>query len=1045
MKIIAMVSVFLCLLGFGFESKASDFDLHIETPKSDYFLGEPVVIYVSLRNISVGSKFAPYTLDPEYGFLEYRINGNKFTSWAFFEEVGPDFELAPSDSLREEIALFFGPDDWVFKTPGDYEINAFLDSTVSNRLTITILAPRNEQEQAAANLFLSSKETGFFLLFESGDHLTAGIDNLKQVIELYPNTPHASYANQALGTSLTKDFANFAENRLRPENPEGAISYLEATKEQSPSFYHFSHTYLSLYEAYTKLGDEKQAQTILGDLVAITTEYREDFLPFLNDILKAKGLEEAARLALLARFNPRILIAKETGHNEIVIRDEKGELITDFETGTSGNDINVAAADFDGDGEDDIAINVGKQIKFHTLNGDEMSAFSIKKEGDIAAGDINGDGLADILTTSKAANTNAVSIYGYDGQLLKTVNIASLGRNLQLSVATADLDKDGKVEIIAGDLKGDQVAIYRLTGSEVKTFIVFETNTRTRKKPSSPGNSCSHSGKGVPKHCNTTPAPVSQPAQPTTQPVVSQPTPASQPSTSQPSTPSQPVVSTPTPQSQPSRPTQPPQRRRYGVNVAAGDLDGDGEPEIIVGMASKGSVVEIYRPDGTWLNTFEAFRSNDGVEITAGDINKDGKDEIIVGEAKGTAVRVFDLDGNQLAQFQGLDSKNIASIAFGKGAVEIVNPFPAEQPPVNETPAETSTPEPAVETPDTATTDGYATPAEEAATPIVEQPTPENDSAVANPTADVSVPDSPVVPDSEEASLITVSTEPPSVRLPPKTGEISGTYNYGGQTLTDITIDEQSNLSNATLAGDITNQGWLSNITLSDGATLEGGTVSGNLTNQGTVKDITFVGHKLKGGQLVGQIIINSDTRLNLGIVENVTLAADTTLTGGILKGRIAGNPQSKARIKKAKIRSKTDLSHVIIGKDCQVAQGVNLGPGVRFTENEQIPEETDLTAALSTNETIDINTDIVTGSPSLLTQINELPEMQQNDWQLVNADSGQVEVMVNGTRYIVIPKRVKQAKRNKRRAQLIREDKNHVRLITATGREIWVELEIAE
>jgi calcium-activated chloride channel regulator 4 len=284
---------------------------------------------------------------------------------------------------------------------------------------------------------------------------------------------------------------------------------------------------------------------------------------------------------------------------------------------------------------------------------------------------------------------------------------------------------------------------------------------------------------------------------------------------------------------------------------------------------------------------------------------------------------------------------------------------------------------------------------------------------------------------------------PPVLPPPPTTGQISAFYNYQGQTLTDATIEENSSLSNATLVGTITNQGWLSNITVSSEATLQGGTLTGNVTNKGTVKDITFVGHQLQGGELEGKIIINSDTDLGLGVVKNVTLAKETYLQYGVFDGTVTGKAEGNALIEDAKIRAGAKLSHVTLGEGCQVAEGVGIGVGVRFADDDLIPEETDLTQALSTEGVINLNTDVVTNAPSLLAQINELPDMQQNGWQLFQSDTGQVEVMVNGTRLVVIAKHVKQS--NRKRAQLIRHGGGSVTAITANGREIQVQVKTPE
>ncbi len=103
------------------------------------------------------------------------------------------------------------------------------------------------------------------------------------------------------------------------------------------------------------------------------------------------------------------------------------------------------------------------------------------------------------------------------------------------------------------------------------------------------------------------------------------------------------------------------------------------------------------------------------------------------------------------------------------------------------------------------------------------------------------------------------------------------------------------------------------------------------------------------------------------------------------------------------------------------------------------------MTAASSADGVIDLSTDVVLDAPSPLDQINDLPEMQDNNWELVqNPDNGQLEVTVESIRFVVKPKRIKQSKRN-RRAQIIGHGQGKVTVITALKREISFQLEIAE
>ncbi|MBI4600026.1 S8 family serine peptidase [Candidatus Uhrbacteria bacterium] len=118
-------------------------------------------------------------------------------------------------------------------------------------------------------------------------------------------------------------------------------------------------------------------------------------------------------------------------------------------------------------------------------------------------------------------------------------------------------------------------------------------------------------------------------------------------------------------------------RFRGGVNIAVGDVDGDGQEEIVTAPASRGGPhIRVFTLSGAVKKNFFGYDKGlrGGYHLALGDLNSDGKDDIALTpldtSVHGGDVRVFSEDGVLRSQFSAYPKMLVRDISLAVGDID---------------------------------------------------------------------------------------------------------------------------------------------------------------------------------------------------------------------------------------------------------------------------------------------------------------------------------------------------------------------------------------
>ena len=266
---LTMMAVWLAVSLTGGAS-GQDFKLELSAEKSDFLLGEPVVVLVKVTNTGNTTMTIPGGLSPEMETLVYEISGPGGErlpySPLYVADTDKSITLNRNESAHGAARIFYGGNGYAFPEAGAYKVTVRYKAERSAPLSLNIIAPRNAAEEKQARLILENNEVGLFLMLEGGDELAKAQEVTDTMLRDYPGSLLSAYLRYARGKNYSVPARNFVSQKPREADLSRAVELLTPLQDSGIQMFYRLKGATTLSRCLQQSGRSPEAVKVLEDL-----------------------------------------------------------------------------------------------------------------------------------------------------------------------------------------------------------------------------------------------------------------------------------------------------------------------------------------------------------------------------------------------------------------------------------------------------------------------------------------------------------------------------------------------------------------------------------------------------------------------------------------------------------------------------------------------------------------------------------------------------------------------------------------------------------